>query len=244
MAEPAASPRYARVVLKVSGEAFAGTVGFGIDAQPLERIAREIAAVATAGAQCAVVVGGGNFVRGSTTSRSVRIPEATAHHMGMLATVINALALQEVLEGLGVQTRVMSAIAIAAVCEPYLRRRCIRHLEKGRVAVLAAGTGRPFVTTDTAAALAALEIDAHAVLKATKVDGVFSADPQTHPNAVFYPTLTYDRVLAERLEVMDLSAIELCRQKKIPIVVFNMNTPGSMRKVVLGERIGTTVTAG
>lgn len=237
-----ARPVYKRIVLKISGEGLCRSGGFGLDADQLERISREIREVARAGAQVAVVVGGGNFLRGSTASKQARVPEATAHHMGMLATVINALALQESLEVLGVQTRVMSAIAVAAVCEPYIRRRCIRHLEKNRVVILAGGTGRPFVTTDTAAALGALELGADAVLKATKVDGIYSADPKKDPKARFYPTLTFDRAINERLGVMDLSAIDLCRQKQIPVIVFNMAKPGNMKKVVLGGKVGTLVT--
>jgi uridylate kinase len=237
-----ARPVYKRIILKISGEGLCQPGGFGLDADQLERIGKEIREVARVGAQLAVVVGGGNFLRGSTAAKQARVPEATAHHMGMLATVINALALQEVIEALGLHVRVMSAIAVAAVCEPYIRRRCIRHLEKERVVILAGGTGRPFVTTDTAAALAAMELGADAVLKATKVDGVYSADPKTNPRAKFYPHLTYDRAINERLGVMDLSAIDLCRQKHIPVIVFNMAKPGNMKRVVLGAKVGTLVT--
>jgi uridylate kinase len=234
-------PFYERIVLKVSGEGLCPPGGFGLDADAIGRIAGEIRAVARAGVQVAVVVGGGNFLRGSTAAKAAHIPEATAHHMGMLATVINALALQEALEALGLQARVMSSIAVAAVCEPYIRRRCIRHLEKGRIVILAGGTGRPFVTTDTAAALAAMEIGAAAVLKATKVDGVYSADPKKDPKATFYPRLSYDRVIDERLGAMDLSAVDMCRQKRIPVIVFNLAKPGNMKKVAMGTRVGTIV---
>ncbi len=234
-------PVFARVILKVSGEGLCKPGGFGLDAEELERTAREVGEVHRVGVQVAVVVGGGNFLRGSTATRQARIPEATAHHMGMLATVINAIALQEAIEAQGPATCVMSAVPVASLCEPYVRRRCMRHLEKGRIVILAGGTGRPFVTTDTAAALAALELDAAAVLKATKVDGVYSDDPMKNPRARFYPRLSYDQVLNDRLGVMDLSAIELCRHRRIPVVVFNVKKPGNMRRVVLGEKVGTVV---
>ncbi len=237
-----ARPTYERVILKLSGESLCRPGGFGLDADELERTGREIREVVRAGAQVAIVVGGGNILRGSSATRQARIPEATAHHMGMLATVINALALQEALEALGLPTRVMSAVHIASVCEPYIRRRCIRHLEKGRVVILAGGTGRPFVTTDTAAALAALEVNAAAVLKATKVDGVYSADPMKDRKATFYPRISYSQVLTKKLGVMDLSAMDLCRQKHVPVIVFNMKKPGNMKKVVLGAKVGTIVT--
>ncbi len=236
------SPLYKRIVLKISGEGFCRPGGFGLDADQLERMAREIREVSRAGVQVAVVVGGGNFLRGSAAAKQARVPEATAHHMGMLATVINALALQEAIEALGLEARVMSAIPVAAVCEPYIRRRGLRHLEKGRVVILAGGTGRPFVTTDTAAAIAAMELGADAVLKATKVDGIYNADPAKNPDATLYSRLTYDRAIDERLGVMDLSAIDLCRQKQIPVIVFNLAKPGNMKKVVLGGKVGTLVT--
>jgi len=234
---------YGRIVLKISGEGLCRPGGFGLDADEIERLAREISRVHEARAQVAVVVGGGNLLRGATAARDARLPEATAHYMGMLATVINALALQEAIESFGVETRVMSSIAVAAVCEPFARRRCIAHLEKGRVVILAAGTGRPFVTTDTAAALAALEIGADALLKATKVDGVYSADPARNPKAKFYPHLSYDRAIADRLGVMDLTALEMCRQKHIPVIVFSLKKNGNIRKVVLGGKVGTIIDA-
>jgi len=234
-------PAYKRIVLKLSGEALCKPKGFGLDADELARIAGEIRLVRQAGVEVGIVVGGGNFLRGAAASKKANLPEATAHHMGMLATVINALALQAALEAAGVEVRVMSSIAIAAVCEPYDRRRCLRHFAKKRVVILAAGMGRPFVTTDTAAALAALETGADALLKATKVDGVYSADPVKDPNAKLYRRLGYDQVIDERLGVMDLSAVDLCRQKKVPLRVFSMNKPGNMKKVVLGSDVGTTV---
>lgn len=236
-----AKPKFNRVVLKISGEGLCKPGGFGIDGEEVDRIANEVKLVCKTGAEVAVVLGGGNILRGSTTAKKASIPEATAHHMGMLATVINALALQEGLEGIGVSARTMSSIAIATICEPYDRRKCIRHLSAKRVVILAGGTGRPFVTTDTAAALAALETNADAVLKATKVDGVYDSDPVRNPKAKRFDNLMYDDVLANRLGVMDLSAIEFCRQGHVPIIVFNLYQPGNMRKVVMGEKIGTIV---
>jgi len=189
------------------------------------------------------VVGGGNILRGERFAHETHITEATAHYMGMLATVMNGLALQETLEAQGMQARVLSSIHIASVCEPYVRRRAIRHLEKGRIVVLAAGTGRPFVTTDTAAALAAVEIQADALLKATQVDGVYSADPKKDASARFYEQLTYDRVIDERLKVMDFGAVDLCQRHGVRIHVFNMHKPGNLKRLIQGESIGTTVSA-
>ena len=234
-------PKYRRVQLKISGEGLAGPDGFGIGNEALRRVGGEIKTVHDLGVQVAVTIGGGNILRGSTFAAQSQIPEATAHYMGMLATVMNALALQETLEALGLVTRVMSSIAVASVCEPFVRRRCIRHLEKNRVVVLAAGTGRPFVTTDTAAALSAAEIGADALFKATQVDGVYSADPKLDPKAEFYPTLSYDRVINERLKVMDLSTVDMCQRNGIPIVVFNLHKAGNMKQIVLGERVGTVI---
>ncbi|MFQ5423948.1 MAG: UMP kinase [Phycisphaerae bacterium] len=233
--------RYQRVVLKISGEGFGRPGGFGVDGDALRRIAREIVSVAELGGEVGVVVGGGNFLRGSTLATKSGIPEATAHYMGMLATVINALALQDVLEAMGQPTRVQSSIAIHSACESFIRRRCIRHLEKGRVVILAAGTGRPFVTTDTAAALAAVEINADILLKATNVDGVYSADPKKDSNADFLPRLTYNEVIDRRLKVMDVSAIDMCQQHGVPIVVFGLLKAGNMRKVVMGQKVGTRI---
>jgi len=231
-------PKYRRVVLKVSGEAFGKS---GIEGEALDRLAADIAEAARGGVQIAVVVGGGNLVRGAEIASRATIHEATAHYMGMLATVINALALQDAVESKGVPTRVQSAIAIAQVCEPYIRRRCIRHLEKGRVVILAAGTGNPFVTTDTCAALRAVEIGADALLKATKVDGIYAADPVKNPSARKFDRLSYEDVLRNRFEVMDLSAFDLCRQKSIPIVVFNVLVERNLVRAVQGEEVGTVV---
>ena len=234
-------PVYRRVLLKISGEGLAGADGFGIAADALGRVGGEIREVGGLGVQLAVVVGGGNILRGSAFAREGQFPEATAHYMGMLATVMNALALQEALEAIGVQARVLSSLPVAMVCEPFVRRRCVHHLEKGRVVILAGGTGRPFVTTDTAAALGAAEIGAQAVLKATQVDGVYSADPKKDPKARLYHRLTYDQVINERLAVMDLSAVELCQRIGIPIVVFNLHVSGNLKRVILGEAVGTIV---
>lgn len=236
-------PKYRRIILKVSGEALGRPGQTGLDGEAIDRLADSIAEAAGTGAEIAVVVGGGNLMRGSQIARSTTlIHEATAHYMGMLATVINGLALQDTIESKGVPCRVQSAINVAQVCEPYIRRRCIRHLEKKRVVVLAGGTGNPFVTTDTCAALRALEIGADALLKATKVDGVYTADPHKHPDAKRYDRLTYDEALDQRLGVMDISAFDLCRQKKVPIVVFNVFAPGNLLKAVRGESVGTVIT--
>jgi uridylate kinase len=236
-------PKYQRIQLKISGEGLAGPDGFGIGDEALRRVAAEIKDVRDLGVQVAVTVGGGNILRGGTFASQSHIPEATAHYMGMLATVMNALALQETLEAIGLDTRVMSSIAIASVCELFVRRRCIRHLEKGRTVILAAGTGRPFVTTDTAAALSAAEIGADVLFKATQVDGVYSADPKKVPSAEFYRTLSYDRVINERLKVMDLSAVDMCQRNNIPIVVFNLHKHGNMKRIVQGETVGTVISS-
>lgn len=233
---------YRRVLLKISGEGFASSHGdFGIDGEAVRRIAAEIIAVRELGVDVAVVVGGGNFIRGTTLASQARIQEATAHYMGMLGTVINALALQDVLEDLGQPTRVQSSIAIHSACENFIRRRCIRHLEKGRVVILAAGTGRPFVTTDTAAALASVEIGADILFKATKVDGVYTTDPKKDKRAEFLPTLTYNQVIDKRLKVMDVSAVDMCQRHGVPIKVFNLMTPGNMRRAVMGQNVGTLI---
>jgi uridylate kinase len=233
--------RYQRVVLKISGEGFGRPGGFGIDGDAVQRIAEEVVSVAKLGTQVAVVVGGGNFLRGAAIASRMNIQEATAHYMGMLATVINALALQDTLEECGQATRVQSAIAIHSACESYVRRRCIRHLEKGRVVILAAGTGRPFVTTDTAAALAAVEINAGILFKATNVDGVYSADPKKDKQAKFLRKLSYNQIIDQRLKVMDVSAIDLCQRHGVPITVFNLGKAGGMRQAVLGGNIGTRI---
>src|SRR6185312_14528443 len=217
-------PVYKRVLLKISGEGFCQEGGFGIDAGELENIARQCHDVVQTGVELAVVVGGGNFIRGATFSEQGHIPRATADYMGMLATVLNALALQEMLEKMGQPTRVQSAIGIFSVAEPFIRRRAVRHLEKGRAVILAAGTGNPFFTTDTCAALRATELQSEVVLKATKVDGIYSADPKKDKDAVLYHDISYEQVLRDKLRVMDLTAITLCMERRIPLVVFNLKT--------------------
>ena len=235
------SPVYRRVLLKVSGEGFCEPGEFGISAAPLDRVAREIVSVAELGCELAIVCGGGNFLRGSNFAKELGIHNATADYMGMLGTVLNALALQEGLERYGLTTRVQSALSISRVCEAFIRRRAIRHFEKGRVVILAAGTGNPHVTTDSCAALRAAELNCNVLMKATKVDGVYDSDPRKNPAARLYDKLNYNAVIDGRLKVMDVSAIDVCQQHGVPIVVFNMFTPGTMRRIVLGERIGTYV---
>jgi uridylate kinase len=237
-------PCYRRVLLKISGEGFCPPGGSGIHREPLDRVAGELQAVAASGTQVAVVVGGGNLLRGANFARELGIELATADYMGMLGTVMNALALQEALERLGQPTRVQSALNISRVCEPFIRRRCLRHLEKGRVVVLAAGTGNPHVTTDSCAALRAAELRAEILLKATKVDGVYDADPKTNPQARLFDHLTYNEVIDRRLRVMDVSAVDVCQQHSVPIVVFNLFNPGTLARVVRGERVGTRVDHG
>jgi uridylate kinase len=239
-ADAASQPAYRRIVLKLSGEALAGSQGYGVDPAVLVRIGAEVREVIDLGVQVAIVIGGGNIFRGLAASAG-GMDRSTADYMGMLATVINALALQDALEKVGCQTRVLSAIEMRAVAEPYIRRRAIRHLEKGRVVIFAAGTGNPFFTTDTAGALRAVEIGADAIMKATKVDGIYSADPARDPNAVRLPTVTYIDVLNRRLEVMDTTAISLCMENKLPIVVFDLTRPGNIRRIVCGEPVGSIV---
>lgn len=233
--------KYKRVVLKISGEGFCKPGSHGIDADELQRIAAEIKSVVDLGAEVCVVIGGGNIVRGDDFAGKLSIEETAAHYMGMLATMINGLAVQEALESIGIDTRVQSAIAIDRVCEPFIRRRAVRHLEKGRVVIFTAGTGNPFVTTDTCAALRASELRAGVLLKATKVDGVFTADPMKNPDAQLKKRMTYNEVIDGRLGVMDLSAVVMCQQNHIPIVVFNLRETGHMRSIVKGERLGTYV---
>ena len=242
MADSGAAPVYRRVVLKLSGEALAGRQGYGMEPETLGRIAAEIREVVDLGVQVAVVIGGGNIFRGIAASAG-GMDRATGDYMGMLATVINALALQDAIEKAGVPTRVLSAIEMRAVAEPYIRRRAIRHLEKGRVVVFAAGTGNPFFTTDTAGALRAVEIGAEVILKATKVDGIYTADPGKDPSAVKLAHLGYIEVLNRGLQVMDTTAISLCMDNKLPIVVFNLKTPGNIKRAIAGEPIGSLVTA-
>jgi len=230
-------PKYKRVILKLSGEALGGEKGFGIDWQVVETICEEIEKVRELGVEVAIVVGGGNFFRGRSAEH---IDRATADYMGMLATVINSLALQSILEKRGIPTRVQSAIEMKQIAEPYIRRRAIRHLEKGRVVIFACGTGNPFFSTDTAAALRAAEIDAEAILLAKKVDGVYDSDPKKNPNAKKYDFITYLDVINQRLEVMDSTATSMCMDNEIPILVFEL-AKGNILKAVMGENIGTIV---
>jgi uridylate kinase len=234
--------RYGRVLLKLSGEALMGEQQFGIDPAVTTQIAREISEIQSLGIQTAIVIGGGNLFRGLAASAK-GMDRATADYMGMLATVINGLALQDALEHAGVATRVVTAIEMRAVAEPFIRRRAIRHMEKGRVVVFAAGTGNPYFTTDTAAALRAMEMKADVILKGTKVDGIYTADPMLHPEATKFDSISYIKVLERGLKVMDATAISLCMDNKLPIVVFNLRTAGNLRRVVTGEAVGTTVTA-
>ena len=241
-AAAAGRPVYRRIVLKLSGEALAGTQGYGIDPPVLDRVGAEVRDVTELGVQIAIVIGGGNIFRGIAASAG-GMDRATADYMGMLATIINALALQDSLEKAGLQTRVLSAIEMRAVAEPYIRRRAIRHLEKGRVVIFAAGTGNPFFTTDTAGALRAVEIGADAIVKATKVDGIYSADPKKDPMARRIEKVTYIEVLNQGLGVMDTTAISLCMDNKLPIVVFDLTRPGNIKRLVLGEPVGSVVSS-
>ena len=232
---------YTRALLKISGEALAGDKGFGLDYHMVEAFAEEIKAVHGLGVHLSLVVGGGNIIRGTAASRE-GLDRVSADYMGMLATVINALALQDVLEKIGVDTRVMTAIRMESVAEPYIRRRAVRHLEKGRLIIFAAGTGNPFFSTDTTAALRANEIGAEVIFKATKVDGIYTADPKKDPKATRYDRISYQEALSKRLNVMDSTAFSLCMDNKVPIVVFDMGMPRSIERAVCGEPIGTLVT--
>src|SRR5215510_12030666 len=236
-------PIYQRILLKLSGEALMGEQGYGIDPSVITRIAEEIKGVRDLGVQVSIVLGGGNIFRGLALAAK-GLDRASADYMGMLATVLNAIALQDALEHQGAFTRVMSAIEMHEVAEPFIRRRAVRHLEKGRIVIFAAGTGNPFFTTDSAAALRALEIKADAILKATKVDGIYTADPTKDATATMFDSLTYLEVIQRDLKVMDTSAISLCREQGVPIHVFNLNTPGNIARVVCGERVGTVVSDG
>ncbi len=238
--DPSPAPIYRRVLLKLSGEALMGEQQFGIDPAAATRIAKDVGEIQGLGVETAIVIGGGNIFRGLAASAR-GMDRATGDYMGMLATVINALALQDALEQLGVLTRVVTAIEMRAVAEPFIRRRAIRHLEKGRVVIFAAGTGNPYFTTDTAAALRAMEIKAEVILKGTKVDGIYTADPVLHADATKFPSISYLQVLEKGLKVMDATAISLCMDNRLPIVVFNLRHAGNVRRVVLGEPIGTTV---
>jgi uridylate kinase len=233
--------RYSRILVKLSGEALMGEGDYGVDPLVLKRIAGEINDIAQMGVQVAVVIGGGNIFRGAGLARA-GMDRVTGDHMGMLATVMNSLAMQDALESFGLYARVMSAIRINQVCEDYIRRRAVRHLEKGRVVIFAAGIGNPFFTTDTAASLRAIEINAELLLKATKVNGVYSDDPVTNPAAVRYERLTFDKVLADKLNVMDATAVVMCRDNRLPLRVFNLNNPGDLTRIVRGEDVGTAVT--
>ena len=231
---------FKRILLKLSGEALMGSADYGIEPAVIERVSAEIKEVVDAGIEVGLVIGGGNIFRGAGLAQA-GIDRVTGDHMGMLATVINSLAMQDALERIGVKARVMSSLRINQVCEDYIRRRAVRHLEKGRVVIFAAGTGNPFFTTDSAASLRAIEIGADIMLKATKVDGVYTADPVKDPNATRYSTLTFDEALEKKLMVMDATSIVMCRDENMPLCVFNMNKPGALQRVVLGEEEGTRV---
>jgi uridylate kinase len=233
--------KYKRVLLKISGESFCSAGGFGIEGDYLESVADRIIQVKKLGGQIAIVVGGGNFLRGQNFSKKSHIPRHTADYMGMLATVINACALQETLEKLGQPTRVLSAIEVSAICEPFIRRKAIKHLDDGKVVILAGGTGNPFFSTDTCAALRASELDADLIIKATKVDGVYDDDPNKNPNAKLFDKISYTEVLNKNLRVMDHAAISLCSENNIPIIVLNIFQKGNIIKALQGEKIGTTV---
>ncbi len=235
-----ADHRYGRVLLKISGEALAGDRGFGIEPSVVDRITDEIRSVYEMGVSLGVVIGGGNIVRGSLASRQ-GMDRVQADYMGMLATVINALAVQDLLEAKGVDTRVMTAIRMEEIAEPYIRRRALRHIEKGRVVLFAGGTGNPYFSTDTAAVLRAIEIDAEVVIKATKVQGVFTADPATDPTAEFIPSITFHEVMTRELAVMDAAAVSLCKENRLPIIVLNLEDRGAVTSAIGGERVGTLV---
>ena len=234
--------KYSRVLLKLSGESFCKPGGFGIDGASLESIAERISEICKLGPAVSVVVGAGNFLRGESFSKISKIPRNTADYMGMLATIINACALQETLEKLGQPTRVLSAIEVSAMCEKFIRRRALRHLEQGRVAILAGGTGNPFFTTDTCAALRASELEVDLLIKATKVDGVYSDDPEKNPDAKLFEKLSCEDVLRKDLRIMDHSAISLCRDNNIPIIVLNIFKEGNIKRAICGEQVGTLIT--
>jgi len=236
-----AESKYKRVLLKLSGESFCSPGGFGIDGAALESIAERIFQLCRVGPQVAIVVGAGNFIRGATFSQKSGIPRNTADYMGMLATIINACALQETLEKLGQPTRVLSAIEVDALCEPFIRRKALWHLENGRVAILAGGTGNPFFTTDTCAALRASELDADLLIKATKVDGVYSDDPEKNPDAELFEKLSYEDLINKDLRIMDHSAISLCRENKIPVIVLNIFETGNITDALCGRKVGTLI---
>ncbi|MFN4123065.1 MAG: UMP kinase [Flavobacteriales bacterium] len=232
--------KYKRILLKLSGEALMGDKQFGIDPERLNQYATEIKEVAQAGVEIAVVIGGGNIFRGIQAAEG-GMDRVQGDHMGMLATVINSMALQSALEQMGIQTRLLSAIKMEQICEPFIRRRAVRHLEKGRVVIFGAGTGNPYFTTDTAATLRAIEIEAEVILKGTRVDGIYTADPEKDPNATKYSTISFNEVYEKGLNVMDLTAFTLCNENKLPIIVFDMNKIGNLKKLLTGESVGTLV---
>lgn len=232
--------KYKRILLKLSGEALMGKKGFGIDQERLMEYAREIKSVYDAGCQVAIVIGGGNIFRGIQAEKG-GMDRVHGDYMGMLATVINSMAIQSALEGLGVQTRLQSAIKMEQICEPFIRRKAVRHLEKGRVVIFGAGTGNPYFTTDTAATLRAIEIEANVILKGTRVDGIYTADPEKDPAAKKYDTIKFEEVYEKGLEVMDMTAFTLCKENNLPIIVFDMNKAGNLMKLVQGDKVGTLV---
>jgi len=236
-----AKSQYKRILLKLSGESLCERGGSGIDGAALESVAQRVKEVCTLGPQVCLVVGAGNILRGEAFSKASGIPRNTSDYMGMLATIINACALQETLEKLGQPTRVLSAIEVSAICEKFIRRRALHHLEKGRVVILAGGTGNPFFTTDTCAALRAAELDIDLLVKATKVEGVYDSDPEKNPDAKLFETLSYEDVLKKNLKVIDHSAISLCRENHVPVIVLNIFEKGNMAKAICGERVGTLV---
>lgn len=233
--------KYKRILLKLSGEALMGTKNFGIDENKLLKYANEIKSVHSIGCQVAIVIGGGNIFRGIQTQQKQIIDRVQGDYMGMLATVINAMAIQSTLESIGVPTRLQSAIKMEQICEPFIRRRAVRHLEKGRVVIFGAGTGNPYFTTDTAATLRAIEIEADVIIKGTRVDGIYSADPEKHKDAIKYNTISFNEVYEKQLQVMDLTAFTLCKENKLPIIVFDINKKGNLLKIIQGESIGTLV---
>lgn len=239
-----AKSKYKRILLKLSGESLCEPGASGISGERLGAIAKRVADISELGPQIAIVIGAGNILRGEAFSQSSAIPRHTADYMGMLATIINCCALQETLEKIGKPTRVLSAIEVEAICEPFIKRRAIRHMERGRITILAGGTGNPFFTTDTCAALRASELDANLLIKATKVDGVYDADPVKHPDAKMYDQLTYEDVLQQNLRIMDHAAISLCRENHIPMVVLNIFDQDNLERAICGERVGTLVCAG
>lgn len=233
--------KYKRILLKLSGEALMGNKQYGIDHTRLNQYASEIKEVSAAGIEIAIVIGGGNIFRGIQAEQG-GMDRVQGDYMGMLATVINSMALQAALEGINVSTRLLSAIKMEEICEPFIRRRAVRHLEKGRVVIFGAGTGNPYFTTDTAATLRAIEVEANVVLKGTRVDGIYTADPEKDKNAKKYDTITFSEVYEKGLEVMDMTAFTLCNENKLPIIVFDMNKPGNLKRLILGEKVGTLVT--